>query len=442
MQIKEVEKLTGLTAKTIRFYEAKGLINVERNEANSYRSYSENEVERLKLIKLFRYLEFSVEEIKLLLDKDKEEIKEAIREKAEIFDRQKNDCQRKQDMCLALAKDYENNSKVIDEYNNTIEFLESDELAEVITGLENFARPNLITTIAMTFILSGPILWLVYDIASGRYYGLMFSTICALLGTVIITANWINYGIQYHRHRKLIKKNNKKWLWMALAAVATMVLGFGGLIAFMILIENIMAPKDFLFGENSGIAGVVLVWLIIIPAFLICSILIAAFKKSFVEELEDMNDIFYIWNHLGKFRPVIVIIWFIGLYCCATSVTYVTEDKIIYHSPLNPLGTEYRYEQVDKVDTGFGDKTFAIVEYNRKGNFYYKIEVDGRKIVFHTPSVNENVQRYDDSYLELEEFDEALMKLGIPKNSSDKNYEKCLMDQQYIDRFLRIINNK
>lgn len=37
MQIKDVEKLTGLTAKSIRFYEAKGLIKVERNEENSYR---------------------------------------------------------------------------------------------------------------------------------------------------------------------------------------------------------------------------------------------------------------------------------------------------------------------------------------------------------------------------------------------------------------------
>lgn len=345
-------------------------------------------------------------------------------------------------MCLALAKDYEHNPKVIDEYNDTIEFLESDELAEVMTGIENIARPNLTTTIAVTLILSGPILWLFYDIASERYYALMFSTICALLGAVLITVNWINYGVWYRRHRKIVKENNKKWSWIALASVAAMVLGFGGLIGFMVLVENIMAPKDFLFGQHNGVAEVVMVWLIIIPAVLICIILIAAFKKRSVEELEDMNDIFYIWNHLGKFRPAVIIIWIIGLYCCATSVTYVTEDKIIYHSPLNPLGTAYAYEQVEKIDTGFGDKFFAIAEYNRKGNFYYKIEVDGKKIVFHTPSVNEDIQRYDDSYLELEEFDEELMKLGISKTSSDKNYEKCIMDQRYIDRFLRIINNK
>lgn len=34
MTIKDVEKITGLTAKSIRYYEDKGLLKVERNEEN------------------------------------------------------------------------------------------------------------------------------------------------------------------------------------------------------------------------------------------------------------------------------------------------------------------------------------------------------------------------------------------------------------------------
>lgn len=64
MIIKEVAKLTGLTAKAIRHYEKEGLINVGRNKINSYQNYSEQDVELLKKIKLFRYMEFSIEEIK------------------------------------------------------------------------------------------------------------------------------------------------------------------------------------------------------------------------------------------------------------------------------------------------------------------------------------------------------------------------------------------
>ena len=82
MTIKEVEKLTGLTAKSIRYYEDKGLLTVERNEENDYRSYSEVEVNRLKKIKLLRYLEFSVEEVKLLLDLEVDETIVQLQQKA------------------------------------------------------------------------------------------------------------------------------------------------------------------------------------------------------------------------------------------------------------------------------------------------------------------------------------------------------------------------
>lgn len=61
-------------------------------------------------------------------------------------------------------------------------------------------------------------------------------------------------------------------------------------------------------------------------------------------------------------------------------------------------------KDVEKIVTGFGTKRFAFVEYHKKGNFYYQISIDGKDIVFQTPSVNESV--YEDSYLELEEFKE------------------------------------
>ena len=67
MKIKEVENLTGLTAKSIRLYETKGLLDVARNESNGYREYTEENVETLKNIKLYRYIGFSIDEIKDML---------------------------------------------------------------------------------------------------------------------------------------------------------------------------------------------------------------------------------------------------------------------------------------------------------------------------------------------------------------------------------------
>ncbi len=70
MTIKDAEKLTGLTIKSIRYYEEKGLISIGRNIDNDYRDYSEEDIERLKLIKILRYIDFSTEDISAMLKKD------------------------------------------------------------------------------------------------------------------------------------------------------------------------------------------------------------------------------------------------------------------------------------------------------------------------------------------------------------------------------------
>ena len=44
-KINEIEALVGITKKNIRFYEAQGLLSPKRNAENSYRDYSEQEVQ-------------------------------------------------------------------------------------------------------------------------------------------------------------------------------------------------------------------------------------------------------------------------------------------------------------------------------------------------------------------------------------------------------------
>ena len=70
MKIKQVEELVGITRKNIRFYEDQGLLNVERAE-NGYREYHQEDVIRLQEIKLFRKMDISIEEMKLLFEKKK-----------------------------------------------------------------------------------------------------------------------------------------------------------------------------------------------------------------------------------------------------------------------------------------------------------------------------------------------------------------------------------
>ncbi len=66
MKIKDVSELTGLTKKTIRFYEAEGLLSPEKTWRNGreYRTYSDQDVQQLLKIASLRRARFSVEEVR------------------------------------------------------------------------------------------------------------------------------------------------------------------------------------------------------------------------------------------------------------------------------------------------------------------------------------------------------------------------------------------
>ncbi|WP_400244513.1 MerR family transcriptional regulator [Niallia sp. JL1B1071] len=69
MKIQELAKKTCLTAYTIRFYEKEGLFDRRhvRRDVNNYRNYTEEAIERLKLIKKFQGVGCSLSELKDIL---------------------------------------------------------------------------------------------------------------------------------------------------------------------------------------------------------------------------------------------------------------------------------------------------------------------------------------------------------------------------------------
>ena len=70
MTIKEMEQILDIPRATIRFYEKEGLINPQREE-NGYRDYSEEDVERLKKVIIFRKIGFTVSDIEDIFDRAK-----------------------------------------------------------------------------------------------------------------------------------------------------------------------------------------------------------------------------------------------------------------------------------------------------------------------------------------------------------------------------------
>lgn len=67
MNISEVAKKTGLTTKTIRFYEDKGIISSPLRASNGYRHYSETNIDELQLIRRSRLVGFTLDECRELL---------------------------------------------------------------------------------------------------------------------------------------------------------------------------------------------------------------------------------------------------------------------------------------------------------------------------------------------------------------------------------------
>lgn len=68
MTIKEAEQTVGITSQNIRYYEKQGLLIPARKAENSYREYSDEDIRRLKQIKLFRKLGMPIGDIKRLLE--------------------------------------------------------------------------------------------------------------------------------------------------------------------------------------------------------------------------------------------------------------------------------------------------------------------------------------------------------------------------------------
>ncbi|GIP03065.1 transcriptional regulator [Paenibacillus lautus] len=66
MKIGKVRKITGVSARSIRYYEEKGLIKTSRQE-NNYREYDEKAIESINAIQLYLGLGLTTDQIRDIL---------------------------------------------------------------------------------------------------------------------------------------------------------------------------------------------------------------------------------------------------------------------------------------------------------------------------------------------------------------------------------------
>ncbi len=64
----EVAKSTGVNANVVRYYTRIGLLNPTRNPDNGYREYSPQDVKRVRFIRKAKWLGFTLNDIKIILE--------------------------------------------------------------------------------------------------------------------------------------------------------------------------------------------------------------------------------------------------------------------------------------------------------------------------------------------------------------------------------------
>ncbi|HFI0000856.1 TPA: MerR family transcriptional regulator [Streptococcus suis] len=422
MQVKDVEKLTGLSTKAIRLYEEKGLIEVARNPVNDYRDYSEENVRQLRLIKLLRYLEFPLAEIKNLLALPEEGLQSALHEKKRGINQQAEELRDKGDLLDQVVRGLGKKEDWLQEAQESIAFVESGEFQDFKQDLEAALLPSIWMTLLQTLSLSGPILWLFIRIQQGRQENLFLLAVFSILATVWITLIWRDYLVTWWKHRDKVRQKNRSQAWWIPIGLISLVGGIAYFVLVGWLTERFFLPNDWLFYEYStGLGKVAIFFIMAFLAFL-----------------------------LGKLARLVKVSWKYGLGLAGSCIlltallisttTAVTKDQIIDINLLAP-SKAYLYRDVKAVWTGFGAKVFTLDEAEKQGQFSYRIQLDGKEIVFMQPTSNQDLVPAD-GYIELEEFDQRLMNLGISKESSAEGSQYNELDAHFLERFLRIVEKK
>ena len=129
MNISDTATQTGLSSKTIRYYESISLVPAPGRRANGYREYEDKDIKRLKFLRQARHFGFSIDECRLLLDlyqnplRKSAEVHELVEKKLLDVDRRINELQTMRDLLgelvAACPNDQEPDCAIIDSMAGT-----------------------------------------------------------------------------------------------------------------------------------------------------------------------------------------------------------------------------------------------------------------------------------------------------------------------------------
>ena len=89
MTVNEVSKLTGVSIRTLQYYDTIGLLKPAEYTESGYRLYDDTALERLQQILLFKELEFPLKEIKEIIDAPNFDRNKALEQQIELLSMKK-----------------------------------------------------------------------------------------------------------------------------------------------------------------------------------------------------------------------------------------------------------------------------------------------------------------------------------------------------------------
>lgn len=425
MRIKEVEEQTGLTAKAIRLYESKGLLNVARNTENDYRDYSDEDVKQLKMVAFLREMDISIQGIKDWVD-GKLTIQDLMRYTAG----QANDAENAAKLRCELAQEVLRLMEA-DPHLNLLEAMEDVQtlrkLKQEIKNASDKIRGNLVLPVMISILSLGPIGWTVIHILMDRTQSALAAFGISIVALIVVFIVWSNY----FRVTKE-KRNRSGCLPSLLLAVVAFVIVIG-LLCFVALGQKALFATDL----NSLILfrypWVNILLLVPILEIILPFQLAQDTKESEKEVSESWKQRVIGWVLAIAFNLVI-------LYGAFTATTVCDSTGFTRHSFFNPTGKHYTLEDIERVEVGFYGNSIPILSGHQSGDFYYKITFeDGRTEDWAQASPADDDR---DSWEALLELDERIMSMDVEKISNDKNRDKAFYDQECLDIFDAILNNR
>ncbi len=88
--VKEISRLTGISVRTLHYYDEINLLKPTQTTDAGYRLYDDTALERLHSILLFRELQFPLKEIKSILDNPDFDTRTALKEQIKLLELQRN----------------------------------------------------------------------------------------------------------------------------------------------------------------------------------------------------------------------------------------------------------------------------------------------------------------------------------------------------------------